>query len=710
MNSVKSLKERPWLQRTHDERMEIKRLGPDQPDLTEIHNRLKLKGRTFQKGWYTRCPWLTGCIDTLRVYCFPCMLFEQHGMQRKWASDGYNDWGHIFEKVQRHGKSEDHINNVISLGLYGNVNIFLQNKALRKNISEHNLEVNKNRHVLFQIIESIKFCSAFELALRGYEETDGSSSRGLCSALVNFSAELDGILAKQLKNFTFSDGTSTIKNELLDIMYTVCIEHIKHEISEADYLSVMADDTTEISNDSQNVVVFRYLVGNDVVERFWSFCSLPADDALSISDEIIKCLCEVLPQENRTKLIAQCYDGSVVMKGYKGGKNKALKVQNIVKDQFKNAEFIHCYAHQLNLVLQQALASVTELRFFFANVTAFSVFFSRSQKRMEFLNRIVSKENHQNRWNFEGHILSTLNGHRADLVKCFKAMIDHWQGDLMTVTEAASLLRWLEDYQFLVFLQFFDTVFIHVDILMSVFNKSGTGTQSSDIQQAVDSFVQALKGEASDIPKFMENFQCENRCETRGSDDVIARISQVLYEGIDILIEQITDRLDFQDHVIAASLLNSQYFELYNALMKESFLQDTLIKTVESYPDLNLCKLKAELKIIYKRLEFRNCCGPMSLLQVLIVDNLLSSTFSETVKLMKILVTIPMISAEPERCFSTLKKIKTFLRNSMLETRLNALAMLSIEKKMITTIDNFNNTVMEKFARIPNRIPNFLYK
>ncbi|KAF3859042.1 hypothetical protein F7725_021441 [Dissostichus mawsoni] len=47
------------------------------------------------------------------------------------------------------------------------------------------------------------------------------------------------------------------------------------------------------------------------------------------------------------------------------------------------------------------------------------------------------------------------------------------------------------------------------------------------------------------------------------------------------------------------------------------------------------------------------------------MENNLQSTFTETVRLLKILITTPMTTAESERCFSTLKRIKTFLRNTM---------------------------------------------
>ncbi|KAL8461686.1 hypothetical protein ACS0TY_032973 [Phlomoides rotata] len=53
----------------------------------------------------------------------------------------------------------------------------------------------------------------------------------------------------------------------------------------------------------------------------------------------------------------------------------------------------------------------------------------------------------------------------------------------------------------------------------------------------------------------------------------------------------------------------------------------------------------------------------------------------------KILLTIPVTVASAERSFSKLKLIKTFLRSTMSQDRLNGLAMLSIQKELTGQID-----------------------
>ena len=69
-----------------------------------------------------------------------------------------------------------------------------------------------------------------------------------------------------------------------------------------------------------------------------------------------------------------------------------------------------------------------------------------------------------------------------------------------------------------------------------------------------------------------------------------------------------------------------------------------------------------------------------------------------------------MTTSESERSFSTLKIIKTLLRNTMLNKRLKALAMLTIEKNMILEIKDCNKAVIDIFATSKNRRIDLIFK
>ena len=78
---------------------------------------------------------------------------------------------------------------------------------------------------------------------------------------------------------------------------------------------------------------------------------------------------ELAPFSLQNKLIAQAYDGATVMSGTNHG------VQTIMKETFPHAHYIHCYAHQTNLVLQKLSTSIPQANLFCASLSAFSTFF-----------------------------------------------------------------------------------------------------------------------------------------------------------------------------------------------------------------------------------------------------------------------------------------------------------------------------------------------
>ncbi|XP_025417992.1 zinc finger MYM-type protein 1-like [Sipha flava] len=189
---------------------------------------------------------------------------------------------------------------------------------------------------------------SFELALRGYDEKLNSENPGVFRGLINFSSELDSVLKCHIENSSVFKGLSkSIQNDLLECCLAVCQQRIKNEIKQAEYISVIADETTDVSAQFQLSIIFRYLLSDGTpVERFWGFFNPIGHDAKSLSECIIFNLEKVL--ESPDMLICQSYDGANVMSGRLKG------VQKIINNSYKNAHFIHCYAHQLNLILIQA--------------------------------------------------------------------------------------------------------------------------------------------------------------------------------------------------------------------------------------------------------------------------------------------------------------------------------------------------------------------
>ena len=82
--------------------------------------------------------------------------------------------------------------------------------------------------------------------------------------------------------------------------------------------------------------------------------------------------------------------------------------------------------------------------------------------------------------------------------------------------------------------------------------------------------------------------------------------------------------------------------------------------------------------------------------------NRLQEVFPNVSIVLRFVLTIPVAVASGERSFSKLKLIKTYLRASMKQDRLNGLAMLSIEKGVASELDY--SSVITKFASLKARI------
>ena len=69
------------------------------------------------------------------------------------------------------------------------------------------------------------------------------------------------------------------------------------------------------------------------------------------------------------------------------------------------------------------------------------------------------------------------------------------------------------------------------------------------------------------------------------------------------------------------------------------------------------------------------------------MDDVVRKLFGQVETLVRLLLTISCSSAEAERSFYGLRRLKTYLRNSMGQKRLNHLAVLNVHQEMADNID-----------------------
>ena len=113
------------------------------------------------------------------------------------------------------------------LTLLGKVNILSSlDSQFRQNIEKHNLQVSKNKHILKRLISCVKFCTVFELPLRGnskgkrYDDSASPTNPEVYKGLINFTAELDSVMKDYLESATVFKGTSKTIQNYICLLYT----------------------------------------------------------------------------------------------------------------------------------------------------------------------------------------------------------------------------------------------------------------------------------------------------------------------------------------------------------------------------------------------------------------------------------------------------------------------------------------------------------
>lgn len=633
--------------------------------------------RKFNDKWYNEKDWLCGCPIRNALFCFPCLFF---GGEDKWTKSGFTNISQMM-KTTKHETSKSHVHNVMSLRMLRPANDIRRHlsAAYGKAIDEYNATVKRNRDILGVIIKCVVLCGKIEIALRGHDETASSENRGCFLEIVDHSADLCEKLRDHLDESTVFKGTSKdIQNDILDCCLEIYKDKIRKEIQEAPFVAIMADETTDVSQQSQLAIVFRYICNDKVVERFWGYF-IPEK---CNSDEIASILLtelKIVLGDNTEKLIGQTYDGANVMRGKKGGVN--FKVKN----HYPLAHYVHCYAHQLNLILQNASKICKGSKVFFEQLIALSNLFARSPKRVNVLKNYSNKKvprPTETRWTSRCKLVAHMYNNLKDVVKALEELYEEADGS----NEIQNILNNVSNPNFKYWLDFYNKIMPHAEILFQQMQKRQIDVNT--IQININSFKRTIFKARLTLGKHKHS-----------SKALQAEANKVL----NTVLEAFEERYKFKGHLSAANLFDQTQYSSYLNDFPDYLIDDV----VASYPLVDKKELKFQLGIIYERpdMHFDSLCE----LRMCILQYNAEDIFSAVLKLINILITIPMTTSEPERCFSTLKRIKDYLRNTMGQERLNALAVVSMDKAFFSQ-ESVLEKIIDLFARSRNRRIDLLYK
>lgn len=355
----------------NDEQSNKCELQPRQPKI-EFPQSKNAKDRKFVYEWFKQFPWLDYDKSQNVVFCFCCRNFQTAHLTNKtsdaFTKTGFCNWRKAIEKFQRHEKSKNH---PFAIACWENKKQQVVSIAEKVNSHHHETAI-KNRKCLQQIVEAIHFLSKQGLPLRGHNEGKEDLNKGNFLELISYITRYSELLQEYLKkDINYTSPSS--QNEFISLIASQLRKKLLPK--QDDFYGLMADETCDISTMEQMSVCFRF-VDDDLLihENFLGFYELKSANAESIFNLLNEIITNdfKLPLDN---MVAQSYDGAATMSGCVSG------VQSRFLNINPRAVYVHCYAHKLNLGLNDACNSIKDVSDVLLDIQNLSVFVERSAKR-----------------------------------------------------------------------------------------------------------------------------------------------------------------------------------------------------------------------------------------------------------------------------------------------------------------------------------------
>lgn len=712
---VLSLLETPFLRRPEVEKRQILESRPT-PKISAVFSEKRVgreSSRSFQTSWYDSYKWLCGSSYKQSLYCWPCILLGK--AKNSWCSkDGFKDLKNFSRSTKMHEASKEHIKNFMAVVRLEQNRATIQDALrdnARLNLILFNENVRKNRLLISYLIDVTLTLGKQELPFRGHDESLESLNRGNFKEVFKCLIKRNQDLTEHSEKFSniFTGQSKTIQNELIFCIHEYLTDFIKNEVTDKEcfFFGVMADDTTDITERSQCAITIRYVIKGCLHERFLGFFDVSENRTADALYNLLESVLE--PYNFRERLVAQCYDGASVMSGELNG------LQAKIKSSAPLALFTHCCAHRLNLVLQQGTKQIDKSRIFFCTLLGIPTYFHNSPKRAFVLDQIVGKRiprSVETRWYTRSKILNLVATEWDNLILVFQTIIDDKTSGSESVNSAKGFLKHFQDFDFAILTKIYYEIFACTDLLFQILQ-----TKILDINYCSNQIKIAAQriSELRNEDKFKEFFNwAKNKTELptkRGKSDneleIFSSYKMLYYEIIDCISLQLSTRFNNLHDLNFLSLVDSSKFTEY----VKNFPDKSFECLLKMYPNIfEIDRLKNELSVLYRDEQFCNL-DVQQILQILY--NEFKIIFSETYKLFCLVLTIPATSVSVERNFSCLKRIKTYLRNTMTQERLTGLSTLAIEKGILQSVSEdpqFYEDIINKFANLKNRRIDLVYK
>ena len=271
----------------------------------------------------------------------------------------------------------------------------IQNVLARNRLKK----IKENRMRMHYIVTCIEFCGCQELPLRGHRDPGpflpiaSQYNEGVFRAALRLRLECSDKVTSDLfwnapRNASYLSWK--VQNDIISIMGSKIQKQIVSDASKNKFFSILADETSDLSQTEQLSISVRFVKKYTIHEEFLCFVPVSSITGENLMNVILLELRKL--GLNLDHLRDQGYDGASNMSGKFSG------VQARVKELYPLALYTHCCSHVLNLVI----SSASELRVIsnaLSTIGEVCTFLTRSAHQVQALREHIEEEtpnaNHQ---------------------------------------------------------------------------------------------------------------------------------------------------------------------------------------------------------------------------------------------------------------------------------------------------------------------------
>ena len=471
----------------------------------------------------------------------------------------------------------------------------------------------------------------------------------------------------------------------------------------------MVDETTDESNKEQMVVCFRWVDNQFVVhEDFVGLYHLDSTDAHTIVTMIKDVLVRMNLSMHRVR--GQCYDGASNMSGHRSGVAARIKVDE------PKAIYTHCYGHALNLSCSDAIQGCKVMQNALDTTRQITQLVKGSTKRDTVFRHI--KENLTpdapgirvlcpTRWTVRAEAFQSVLLNMESLTQLCEETIETLK-DSKTRTLVRGVFHQMMEFDYFFGASLGHLLLSHADNLSKALQNSTIS--AAEGQETAKKTVQTLQSMRTD-----SHFEEFWRSTTRAADKAgVSEPTMPRRRKIPRRLDEGTAAAEFPESV--PDLFRQVYFEALDLLVtciQERFnqedyatyrqLEDLLLDTVNGGDGENLqfvrdfyssdidgSRLQTQLQVLATTFP-RESSVDVSFADILQYFRQLPQSgkvlLSEVCKVLKLILVMPATNATSERTFSALRRVKSYLRTTMTQSRLNHLMLLHIHKEKTDDLD-----------------------